>query len=39
MDLCECRAEFGDIAKTTEATVSSFYVNIKVCKLVYKKKM
>ena len=34
MDLCECQAEFGDIAKITEGTVSFLSCRQKkVCKL------
>ena len=33
-DLCECQAEFVDIAKITKATGLFYHVDKKVCKLV-----
>ena len=35
MDLCECQAEFGDIAKITRELL--FFDKKKVCKLVRQK--
>ena len=36
--MCECQAEFGDVSRITEETVSLgvCYVDKKVCKLVQK---
>ena len=33
MDLCECQAEFGDIAQITKGTLSFLSLDKKVCKL------